>query len=203
MNEHHLRLYKRSGHSDRFVCVTCGPSSRDLQTKLCRAGIHAHTRASLAGQLDDCYQTWQLEHGRWKERARDTNHNLYRDVDSKRPIGTLGLFRWKIDRQIEKHLKLKKTSLLEFAVWKVSCLWLDGSMSFSTMQEILDQRMIGESFDPVTYKQERRLTGSVSAIMHGVVEFLEWMLVILRKNFALSISRSLSAQKKSASSLIQ
>ena len=76
-----------------------------------------------------------------------------------------------IKQQLKKYTKLEKTSLLELAVWKASCLWFDGSMSFHTMQGILDQCAMEESFDPVAYKAERRFTGSVA--VRVVIRFLE------------------------------
>ena len=50
-------------------------------------------------------------------------------------------------------------------------------MNFYTMQDILDQWAMDESFDLVAYKAERRFTGSVAVIMKGVIPFLghcEW-----------------------------
>ena len=78
-----------------------------------------------------------------------------------------------IKQQLEKYTKLEKTSLLELAVWKASCLWFDGSMDFHTMQDILDQWAMDEIFDPAAYKVERRFTASVAVIMKGVIKFLE------------------------------
>lgn len=75
--------------------------------------------------------------------------------------------------QLEKYCKLEKISLLELAVWRASCLWFDGSRSFDTMQDILDQWAMDESFDPVAYKAERRFTSSVAVIMRGVLQYLD------------------------------
>jgi len=76
-----------------------------------------------------------------------------------------------IGRRLKKCVKLETTSLLELAVWRASCLWLDGSESFGTMQNILDQYAIERSFYPFQYKAERRYTSSTSVIMRGVVLF--------------------------------
>lgn len=77
-----------------------------------------------------------------------------------------------IQKQLKKYIKLEQTSLLELAVWKASCLWFDGSQSFHTMQDILDQWTVDERFDPAAYKSERRYTSSVAVIMHSVIQFL-------------------------------
>jgi hypothetical protein len=75
-----------------------------------------------------------------------------------------------IEMQLHRYLMLEKTSLLEHAVW--SCLWFDGSGSFHTMQDILDQWAMDGNFDPTAYKNERRFTSSVAVIMRGAIQFL-------------------------------
>lgn len=77
-----------------------------------------------------------------------------------------------IEKQLHRYLLLEKTSLLEQAVWRASCLWFDGSGSFNTMQDIIDQWAMDGSFDPTAYKNERRFTSSVAVIMRGVIQFL-------------------------------
>ena len=79
-----------------------------------------------------------------------------------------------IQQQLMKYTMLEKTSLLELAVWKASCLWFDDSMHFYTMQDILDRWAMYESFDPVAYKADRRFTISIAVIVKGVIQFLGW-----------------------------
>ena len=84
-----------------------------------------------------------------------------------------------VDKLLETYTKYERTSLLELAVWKASCLWLDGSQNFHTMQDIVDQWTMNSRFDPTAYKEERRYTGNDSVIMLGVLSYLErWFLVV-------------------------
>ena len=67
-----------------------------------------------------------------------------------------------IEELLKKYNKLERISLLELAVWKASCLWFDGSdMNFHSMQDILDQWAMDETFDPARYKANRRFTSNV------------------------------------------
>ena len=77
-----------------------------------------------------------------------------------------------ITQQLDKYTKMEKTSLLELAVWRASCLWFDGSRNFDTMQDILDTWAMDESFDPTAYKNERRFTSNVAVIVQGVIQYL-------------------------------
>lgn len=74
--------------------------------------------------------------------------------------------------EFKKFNKMEKSSLLELAVWKASCLHFDGSLNFHTMQDILDQWALDQTFNPATYKAERRYTSNVAVIMQSVVSFL-------------------------------
>jgi len=77
-----------------------------------------------------------------------------------------------VENQINKFLQLERTSLLELAVWRASCLDFDGSGPFNTMQDIDDKSVAGEGHEPAAYKSERRFSGSVAVIMQGVLQFL-------------------------------
>ena len=67
---------------------------------------------------------------------------------------------------------METASLMELVAWKVNCLVLDDSGHFDSMQEIVDQWALDDSFDPVEYKRQRRLPGNVGVILVGVTAFL-------------------------------
>lgn len=175
MSDPYLR-HDGSNRDDMFICVLCSTGS-----------MH---RKNIRGHLDGWWHRLKLQHEGLKERALK--------VDSlSNQIERLGHIRWKehikaalydyvfntdqdvhdipssIKQQLEKYTKAEKTSLLELAVWKASCLWFDGSGSFNAMQDILDQWAMDDRFDPVAYKTARRFTGSVAVIMRCVIPFLD------------------------------
>ena len=160
------------------ICVLCNTGS--MHRKIVRS------------HLNGCHHQLNLSSERLIERTKKV-----RVTCPATEIEKLGLLRWRqqikadihdyifdssdvvhevpssVTHQLQKYTKLEKISLLELAVWKASCLWFDGSLSFRTMQDILDQWAIDKSFDPVTYKAERRFTSSTAVIMRGVLQFLE------------------------------
>ena len=163
-----------------FICVQCNTG------KMNQNGTEKHVNGQKHQK--------KLRYERWKNRV---SHVTGRQ-DQVTKTDRLGLVRWRqhmkellfdyiftthayacadaspIQRQLMKYTMLEKTSLLELAVWKASCLWFDSSTSFHTMQGILDQCAMEESFDPVAYKAERRFTVSIAIIMRGVIMFLGW-----------------------------
>jgi len=180
MNLRYLRLLDESGRKDMFVCVLCNTGSMQ------RKNAEMHLNGSRHSQA--------LESERFKERLGDRALTTMNMWDVKSQVRNLGLPSWRhhikaklyeyifaedmqplnsIHELLRKYTKLEKTSLLELAVWKARCLWLDGSQSFNTMQDILDQWTIDENFDPAAFKAERRYASNVAVIMRGVVQFLE------------------------------
>ncbi|CAJ1954606.1 unnamed protein product [Cylindrotheca closterium] len=73
---------------------------------------------------------------------------------------------------VVKYERMEVASLLELVAWKLNCLHLNGSGNFMTMQDILDQWAIDESFDPVEYKRQHRFSSNVGIIMDRLLEFL-------------------------------
>lgn len=92
--------------------------------------------------------------------------------DSVREGGGGGGVPYSIKRTLRMYTNIERTSLLELAVWKASCLWFDGSGRFETMQDIIEWQTVYKAFDPVSYKNDRRFTSSVAVIMRLVLEFL-------------------------------
>ena len=172
-----------------FRCVLCrtGCMNRKNANKHVRG--HGHRNASQKREFSE----------RLNKRALNANETLTslsrRQVKPK--LEWLGLPRWRyhikaelcdyiltdkwtdngvppsVDKLLETYTKYERTSLLELAVWKASCLWFDGSQNFHTMQDILDQWTMDSRFDPTAYKAERRFTGNVAVIMRGVLDYLE------------------------------
>lgn len=106
-----------------------------------------------------------VEYQPWK---RHVKSELLDYVLQNKPDGFIAT----VKAQVEEYARLEKTSLLELAIWRASCLHFDGSRNFHTMQDILDQWALNESFDPTEYKFERRFTGCVAVIMRSVISFL-------------------------------
>ena len=63
-----------------------------------------------------------------------------------------------ITQQLDKYTKMEKTSLLELAVWRASCLWFDGTRNFDTMQDILDT---GQWMKALTLRNTKMSVGSL------------------------------------------
>ncbi|CAJ1954605.1 unnamed protein product [Cylindrotheca closterium] len=82
------------------------------------------------------------------------------------------VFRTCIIKSLVKYERMVVASLLELMAWKLNCLHLNGSGKFQTMQGILDQSAIDESFDPVEYKHQCRFSSNVGVIMERLLEFL-------------------------------
>ena len=167
-----------SSRDDMFICVLCLTGS-----------MHKNI---VASHVNCPRHKSNLRSERWKERTKKINCAC-----NASQIERLGLLSWRqqikadihdyifadtdvvhevpysLKQRLDKYTKLEKTSLLELAVWKGSCLWFDGSLNFHTMQDVVDLWAIDESFDPVTYKTERRFTSSLAVIMRGVLDFLE------------------------------
>jgi ankyrin repeat protein len=62
-------------------------------------------------------------------------------------------------------------SLLALAIWRTSCLkW--GDIQFKSIQDMDDLRVMDETFDPVEYKNERRIKSGADVIIRGVLPFL-------------------------------
>ena len=183
MGDQYIR-HDGSDRNDMFICLICNTGSM-------------HEKV-LSSHCNGCGHKFSLRHERLKDRARrvDGGTQFTKGKYMHSRINSLGLLSWRqdikeklydyifdegefvfdipfsIERQLEKYQMLEKTSLLELAVWKASCLSFDGSMNFHTMQDILDQWAMDESFDPAAYKQERRFNGSMAVIMRCVLPFL-------------------------------
>lgn len=166
--------FLRSDGSGRgmYTCVLCNTGSMHggatLRSHLGGSWHQTNLRDKRHHIRD---QIQQLGLPRWrlhlKEIWFDHTFYVYRPVNSVPDCAPDLLM-----RALKKYTKLEKTSLLELSVWKASCLWLDGSGNFSSMQDILDQWAMDESFDPAAYKNERRFTSNVSVIMRGVIGYL-------------------------------
>ena len=165
-----------SGRGDMFKCVICNTGSMHRNTVKSHLNGYGHRVECRV----ECI----------KNRSKRVDGSSIKDQ-----IARLGLAQWRhhvkvelfdyifspenggvptsITRLVKKYMNLEKTSLLELAVWKASCLSFDDSLSFHTMQDILDQWAMDANFDPVAYKAERRFTGNIAVIVRGVMEYLE------------------------------
>ena len=151
-----------SGCYDMYICVVCNTGNMHKHTIRSHLNGHGHkSNFLLKSEIES------LGLLRWRQHMKAELYDHFFTTQQVVGIPT------SIRQQLEKYTMLEKISLLELAVWKASCLWFDGSMSVHTMQDILDQWAIYESFDPAAYKHERRFTGSVAIIMRGVIKFLE------------------------------
>ena len=167
----YLRL-DGSGRNDMFICMICRTGSMHNKTLQGHFNGHGHKAAVrqepliitniLQRQIDS------LGLPRWR---RDIKVDLF-DYVFASGNDTTGVPA-SITQQLDKYTKMEKTSLLELAVWRASCLWFDGSRNFDTMQNILDTWAMDESFDPTAYKNERRFTSNVAVIVRGVIQYLE------------------------------
>ena len=170
-----------------FRCVLCGTGYMTRKT--------ANRHVSGSGHRNAVHR--KKFNGRLEQRAVHVNNKLNSVLGIKSNIELLGLPRWRhhikaelcdyiltdngsvdnvppsVDKLLETYTKYERTSLLELAVWKASCLWFDGSQNFHSMQDILDQWTMDSRFDPTAYKSERRFTGNVAVIMRGVLAYLE------------------------------
>ena len=74
---------------------------------------------------------------------------------------------------LQRYQKMETLSLLELALWKVQCLSQDNA-KFRTMQEIDDYWAVDESFDPVAYRRDIRMSSSsgIAVIVPLVSKFL-------------------------------
>ena len=189
MSDQYLQKEPSTRHG-MFVCVLCNTGNMN------RKNANSHLR----GLTHRLAVNREQFNARLKQRAVHANKKmdcpLFGCIRPK--MDTLGLPRWRhhikaelcdyilidnrgdvddvppsIERLLQRYTKYEKTSLLELAVWKASCLWFDESQTFPTMQDISDQWAMDENFDPNAYKKKRRFAGNVAVIMRGVVEYLE------------------------------
>ena len=167
-----------SGKADQYICMICRTGSMHRKTVPSHIKGLGHKRSKRAEFLkrrascvDDKARLWHeqikdLGLPYWRAHMKEL---LYDHVFMNRGCpGNLS----SIEKQLHRYLMIEKTSLLELAAWKASCLWFDGSGSFNTMQDILDHWAIDDNFDPTAYKNERRFTSSVAVILRGVTQFL-------------------------------
>lgn len=70
---------------------------------------------------------------------------------------------------LSKYEKWEQLALLELIVWKHCCL-SDGR--FDSMQAIEDYWALDQSFDPMAYKREARLSGAAGSIISCIQSFL-------------------------------
>ena len=183
MSDPYLRL-DDSGRGDMFKCVICNTGSMHYNCLQSHLNGWYHTRALR----DECFknrsaavdgscikdQIARLGLAQWRQHAKaelfdyifSPGNQVCRVVDG-------GGVPSSITRLVKKYMNLEKTSLLELAVWKASCLSFDDSLSFHTMQDILDQWAMDANFDPVAYKAERRFTGNIAVIVRGVMEYID------------------------------
>ena len=178
----HLRLYlDGSGRDDMYICVACDTGSMHKNTVQGHLNGLSHRtilkrerlidRVSILGMGFDAFKIMrEIEYLGLLHWRQDIKAQLFDYIITDNHAGAGVLL--SIEKKLQRYTKLEETSLLELAVWKASCLWFDGSRSFSTMQEILDQWAMDESFDAVAYKAERRFTGNIAVIMRGVLEYL-------------------------------
>jgi hypothetical protein len=74
-------------------------------------------------------------------------------------------------RTLETCEQMERLSLLELAIWKVSCI--ANGVVFSTMREIDDYWALESSFDPRVYLQQKRITSGATVIIENVLPFLQ------------------------------
>ena len=193
MSDRQYLRHDGSGRNDMFICMICRTGSMHNKTLQGHFNGHGHRVAvrqeCLKTRADEIDCPLPL---RYSSPSGDVITNIVQ-----RRIDSLGLPRWRRDikvdlfdyvfasgnhtagvpasitQQLDKYTKMEKTSLLELAVWRASCLWFDGSRNFDTMQDILDTWAMDESFDPTAYKNERRFTSNVAVIVRGVIQYLE------------------------------
>ena len=183
--QHHLRGYGHRSHLRQemmrdphsglqqladgiFVCAPCQTGLMDvhnLSTHL-RGSRHKgrHEKDMFLKDLSNQLLSSSFVHKPWKSRV---NALLGKCIMNDHKSSYV-----RAENKINKLLQLERTSLLELAVWRASCLDFDGSGPFETMQDIHDNWIGGKGHEPAAYKSERRFSGSVAVIMQGVLQFL-------------------------------
>jgi hypothetical protein len=68
---------------------------------------------------------------------------------------------------LERYEQMERLSWLELAIWKANCIAKTTAYGvvFSTMQEIDDYWVLESSFDPLVYRQQKRITSGAIAII--------------------------------------
>ena len=178
MNDDYVRS-DGSSRDDMFICVLCNTGSMHKNNVASHVNGSSHRlnrqcncwkdRAVLIDSTCPASHIERLGLLSWRQAIKADIHDYIFNgsSDFAHPVPT------SITQRLDTYTKLEKTSLLEIAVWKASCLWFDGCINFHTMQDVVDLWAMDENFDPVTYKKERRFTSSVAVIMRGVLDFLE------------------------------
>jgi hypothetical protein len=75
---------------------------------------------------------------------------------------------------LERYEQMERLSLLELAIWKAKCIDKPTAYGvvFSTMQEIDDYWTLESSFDPLVYRQQKRITSGAAVIIENILPFL-------------------------------
>jgi len=76
----------------------------------------------------------------------------------------------KARQTLQKYEKMERLSLLELAVWKASLM---SDPYFKTMDDLDAYWTLERGFDPVAYKNDRRVTSGITVIIQSVLPFLE------------------------------
>jgi hypothetical protein len=76
---------------------------------------------------------------------------------------------------LEKYEQVFPISLLELAIWKAKCIdkTTVHGVAFSTMREFADYSVLGRSFDPIEYRQHKRISSNATVIIENILPFLQ------------------------------
>lgn len=169
---------------DSRVIVSC--SGGGVRCVLCGTGA-MRGKASLRSHLNGWNHKYHMRKYEDGGRVDEVRHLEIR-------IDRLGLYRWRCEVQsrlfryivgtgvpasvsrqrgetlLAKYEKMERLSLLELAAWKAS---LTNDPFFTSMDDLDAHWTLEKGFDPVAYKNTRRVTSGITAIIQGVLPFLE------------------------------
>jgi len=117
-------------------------------------------RSTFVNELEQRVASLGLPRWRWELQAR-----LFKYIRT----GSDQTKAW-IHETLEKYEKMERLSLLELAVWKAS---LVNDPFFETLDDLDAYWTLDRNFDPVAYKNNRRVTSGITAIIQGVLSFLD------------------------------
>ena len=147
-----------------FVCALCQTGRVDVHVLRSHLKGKRHKKNLALQDLANQLLSSSFVHTPWKSRLDTLLGNYVMTQSSEEYV--------EVENQINKFLQMERTSLLELAVWRASCLDFDGSGPFGTMQDIRDNSIVVEGHEPDVYKSERRFNGGVAVVIHGVLRFI-------------------------------
>lgn len=146
--------------------------TRPIETHLAGRNHIANCKAVKMGQRasDTKNFNWRIESlgsPLWRDKVQA---ELFRYIHSGASFTAAQEELKRVTKTLCKFEKMERLSLLELAVWKTS---LQNDPFFESMDDLDAYWALDRDFDPVAYKNERRVTSGIAVIIQGVLPFLE------------------------------